>query len=103
MLGGQRVPQADRRKTMSPSTRNDRTATTGGPLDITNKDVLQPSSDREIKGGKDVELQPDELARVDATAEISREENDAYIVNSDLEDADERGPSPGMKDQNDRR
>jgi len=88
---------------MSPSARNHHKDTTGGPLDITDKDVLQPLSDREIKGGKDVELQPDELARIDATAEISREENDTYIVKSDLEDADERGPSPGMKDQNDRR
>jgi hypothetical protein len=86
---------------MSPSTHQDHKGTTGGPLDISEKDVLQPSSDRQIKGGKEPELDPDELARLDATAELSREKNDAYIVRSDLDDAEERGPSPGMKDQDD--
>jgi hypothetical protein len=86
---------------MTPSAPHDHKGTTGGPLDITEKDVLQPLSDRQLKVGKDAELEPDELARLDATAEISREKNDAYIVKSDLEDADERGPSPGLKDQDD--
>jgi hypothetical protein len=62
--------------------------------------VLQPSTDRQIKDGKQGELEPDELARIDATAELSREGNDAFIVKSDLEDADQRGPAPDMKDQN---
>jgi hypothetical protein len=84
---------------MSPPARQDHKGTTGGPLDITEKDVLQPSSEREIKGEEDTELEPDERARLDATAELSREKNDAYLVKSDLEDADQRGPSPGMRDQ----
>lgn len=72
---------------------------TGGPLDITEKDTLQNVSDAALKGKKPEEIDPDERAKLDAVAELSREKNDSYMVKSDLEDDDERGPSPGMKEQ----
>jgi len=72
---------------------------TGGPLNIKESDLVQPPSDRELQGKKADELEPDELTRIKAAAELAREKNDAYLVDSDLEDDDQRGPTPGMKDQ----
>lgn len=76
---------------------DDRKAKEG--LDIEADDVLGHISDSELKGGKPVELDPDELTRPDAVAETVRENRDAYVVETDLEDSDERGPTPDMKEQ----
>ncbi len=84
---------------MNKPAQQDHKGVTGGPLDIQAGDVVQPLSDRELKGKKTGELEPDELTRIKAAAELSREKNDAYLVKSDLEDDDQRGPTPGMKDQ----
>jgi len=68
-------------------------------LDIGAGDVLGPIRDSELKGRKQAELDPDELTRSDAIAEAVRENRDPYIVKTDLEDSDERGPTPHMKEQ----
>lgn len=68
-------------------------------LDIEAEDVLGHISDSELKGGKQAELGPDDLTRADAVAEAVREGRDTYIVKTDLEDGDERGPTPDMKEQ----
>jgi hypothetical protein len=68
-----------------------------GHLDIRSDDVLGPISDSALKGGKQTELDPDELTKADAIAEAVRERRDSYLVKTDLEDDDERGPD--MKEQ----
>lgn len=68
-------------------------------LDIEPKDVLGHISDRDLKGQPPAELDPDELTRPDAVAEAVRENRDTYLVETDLEDDEERGPSPDMKEQ----
>jgi hypothetical protein len=68
-------------------------------LDIKAGDVLGPVSDSELKGRKQAELDPDELTRSDAVAEAVRENRDPYLVKTDLDDSDERGPTPDMKEQ----
>jgi hypothetical protein len=84
---------------MNKTVQHDREGVTGGPLDIKQSDLVQPPSDRALQGKKAGELEPDELTRIKAAAELSREKNDAYLVGSDLEDDDQRGPAPGMKNQ----
>lgn len=68
-------------------------------LDIGADNVLGPITDSALKGRKQPELDPDELTRSDALAEAVRENRDPYVVKTDLEDNDERGPTPDMKEQ----
>lgn len=68
-------------------------------LDIKADNVLGHISDSELKNRKQAELDPDELTRPDAVAEAVRENRDTYIVRTDLEDSDERGPTPDIKEQ----
>ncbi|THK39345.1 hypothetical protein EHS39_03715 [Ensifer sp. MPMI2T] len=44
-------------------------------------------------------VEPDDLASHRAMREAARQKRDDYLVESDLEDADQRFPTPGMKDQ----
>ncbi|PDT80032.1 hypothetical protein [Sinorhizobium sp. BJ1] len=44
-------------------------------------------------------LEPDELIQKRAAREAMRRKRDDYIVESDLEDEDQRFPLPTMKDQ----
>lgn len=71
----------------------------GGPLDISVDDATQPMAERELKGEGPADDARDDRAKRDAIAEIAREKGDTYMVATDLEDADQRGPAPGMKEQ----
>ncbi|MBB4184485.1 hypothetical protein [Sinorhizobium terangae] len=44
-------------------------------------------------------VEPDDLPNHRAMREAARQKRDDYLVESDLEDADQRYPTPGMKDQ----
>ncbi|WEX90337.1 hypothetical protein PZN02_005710 [Sinorhizobium garamanticum] len=44
-------------------------------------------------------VEPDDLPSHRAMREATRQKRDDYLVESDLEDADQRYPTPGMKDQ----
>ncbi|OAP39143.1 hypothetical protein AU381_08560 [Sinorhizobium glycinis] len=44
-------------------------------------------------------LEPDELIKKRAAREAMRRKRDDYVVESDLEDEDQRFPLPTMKDQ----
>ncbi|TXI06563.1 MAG: hypothetical protein E6Q76_09605 [Rhizobium sp.] len=45
------------------------------------------------------ERDPDELPNIEAEREALRQHNDAFIVEADLEDADQREASPGTREQ----
>lgn len=42
---------------------------------------------------------PDDLPNIEAVKEAARRHDDAFIVKSDLDDADEREVSPGTREQ----
>lgn len=44
-------------------------------------------------------LEPDELMKPQALREAARAKRDQYLVETDLEDADQRFPLPNMKEQ----
>jgi len=44
-------------------------------------------------------LEGDDLPNLDAVREAAREHSDAFIVKSDLEDADQREATPGVREQ----
>lgn len=44
-------------------------------------------------------LEPDELMKQRAAREVARAKRDQYLVDTDLEDADQRFPLPNMKEQ----
>ncbi|MDK1385322.1 hypothetical protein ILFOPFJJ_03331 [Ensifer psoraleae] len=44
-------------------------------------------------------VEPDDLANHRAMREAVHSKRDDYLVESDLEEADQRYPTPGMKDQ----
>lgn len=44
-------------------------------------------------------LEPDELMKQRAAREAARAKRDQYLVETDLEDADQRFPLPNMKEQ----
>jgi hypothetical protein len=56
---------------------------------------LQDEADRP----DDQTVEPDDLPNLDAMREAAREHRDAYIVESDLEDEDQREATPGMREQ----
>jgi hypothetical protein len=62
-------------------------------------------STRSPKGGIDTlnehapETTPDDVPNLAAQREAAREHSDAYIVDTDLEDADQREASPGTREQ----
>lgn len=45
------------------------------------------------------EAAPDDLPNLAAQREAAREHGDAYVVDTDLEDADQREASPGTREQ----
>ncbi|ASY58334.1 MULTISPECIES: hypothetical protein [Sinorhizobium] len=71
-----------------------------GVPDVTS-DSAQPvktDSDLHPEAG-DQPLEPDELVRKSAAREAMHSKRDGYVVESDLEDEDQRFPLPTMKDQ----
>ncbi|OHV81972.1 hypothetical protein [Ensifer sp. LCM 4579] len=57
-------------------------------------------TDRELHSESDTPpLEPDELMKQRAAREAIRTKSDQYLVETDLEDADERFPLPNMKEQ----
>ncbi|MBB3285439.1 MULTISPECIES: hypothetical protein [Rhizobium] len=65
----------------------------------------RPAAANQTKGELDAasehakERGPDDLPNIEATKEAVRQHDDAFIVKSDLEDADEREASPGTREQ----
>lgn len=55
-------------------------------------------AEREIMHGND-EIDGDDMPNQAALREAAREHTDAYIIKSDLEDADQREATPGMREQ----
>ncbi|MCA1367310.1 hypothetical protein I6F15_07845 [Bradyrhizobium sp. BRP14] len=55
-------------------------------------------SDSDLRS-KTQPLEPDELPKHQAVREAARSKRDDFLVESDLEDADQRFPLPSMKDQ----
>jgi hypothetical protein len=64
-----------------------------GSLDIKAEDVNRA---RDRRAG---EIEPDERAKQSALKEQARLHGDAYIVESDLEDQDQREAAPGTREQ----
>jgi hypothetical protein len=69
-----------------------------GVPDVTAGKSEPVRSDSELRS-KTQPLEPDELAKHPAAREAARSKRDDFIVESDLEDADQRFPLPSMKDQ----
>ncbi|NLS17423.1 hypothetical protein HGP16_12725 [Rhizobium sp. P40RR-XXII] len=65
----------------------------------------RPTAANQTKGELDAasehlkERGPDDLPNIEAAKEAARQPDDAFIVQSDLEDADEREASPGTREQ----
>lgn len=55
-------------------------------------------AEREISQDGDI-VEGDDLPSLDAVREAAREHSDAFIVKSDLEDADQREATPGVREQ----
>jgi hypothetical protein len=61
-------------------------------------DHVEKDSDLHPKSGKPP-LEPDELVKRRAVREATRNKTDQYLVESDLDDAEQRFPLPNMKEQ----
>ncbi|WFU06114.1 DUF2934 domain-containing protein (plasmid) [Rhizobium sp. CB3171] len=46
-----------------------------------------------------IEMEGDDVPKLDALREAARKHTDAFLVKSDLEDADERTAAPGTREQ----
>jgi len=68
----------------------------GSPADRHDEHWLQ--AEHEILHGHD-ELDGDDVPNLGALREAAREHTDTFIVKSDLEDADEREATPGVREQ----
>ncbi|WP_082530149.1 DUF2934 domain-containing protein [Rhizobium sp. Root1203] len=55
-------------------------------------------AEREISHGGDV-IEGDDLPRLDALREAARQHTDTFLVETDLEDADQREATPGVREQ----
>ncbi|OWW02371.1 hypothetical protein ATY81_22270 [Rhizobium sp. R72] len=55
-------------------------------------------AEREILHGRN-ELGGDDAPNLDALREAAREHTDTYVVKTDLEDADQREATPGVREQ----
>ena len=73
--------------------------TTGGPLDIEDKDLYRNETARELRGAKgDEALDPDDLPDVDAVKAALKYGRDSYVVKSDV-DPEEDNTAPGIPEQ----
>ncbi|TCM55928.1 hypothetical protein C8J36_103295 [Rhizobium sp. PP-F2F-G48] len=74
-------------------------AETDGTLDIRDEDVTPIESEAELKGKDAEEVEPDDMMSAAARREAARLKGDVFLVRSDLEDADQREATPGMREQ----
>jgi len=73
--------------------------TSGGPLDIEDKDLYRNETDRELRGSGEPEaLDPDDLPNMDAVKAALKYGRDSYVVKSDV-DPDEDNTAPGIREQ----
>jgi hypothetical protein len=77
----------------------DKQSPTDKDLDIHPDDVTPIDSDAELKGGDGDEIESDDLMSAQARREAVRLHGDVFMVKSDLEDADQREATPGMREQ----
>ncbi|MCA1404214.1 hypothetical protein I6F26_16130 [Ensifer sp. IC3342] len=70
----------------------------GHPSDTAGQRPVEKDSDLHPHS-KTQPVEPDDLANHRAMREAARQKRDDFLVESDLEDADQRYPTPGMKDQ----
>lgn len=56
-------------------------------------------AEREIDQGGTGEIEGDDMPNLAALREAARQHTDTFIVKSDLEDADQREATPGMREQ----
>ena len=72
--------------------------TTGGPLDIEDKDLYRNETDRELRGKQPDALDPDDLPDADAVKAAIKYGRDSYVVKSDV-DPEEDNTAPGIPEQ----
>lgn len=68
-------------------------------LDIRDGDVTKIDSDAALKGKDEGEREADDLMSGAARREAARLKGDVFLVRSDLEDADQREATPGVREQ----
>ena len=56
-------------------------------------------AEHEIDHAHDEEIEGDDKPNLAALREAARQHNDTFIVKTDLEDADQREATPGMREQ----
>jgi hypothetical protein len=64
-----------------------------------NKSTQSPKGEIDTLNEHAPETTPDDVPNLAAQREAAREHSDAYIVDTDLEDADQREASPGTREQ----
>lgn len=70
-----------------------------GNLDIQDKDVTPIESEAALKGDDGDDVEGDDVMSVAARREAARLKGDVFLVRSDLEDADQREATPGVREQ----
>ncbi|KQS80875.1 hypothetical protein ASG25_04935 [Rhizobium sp. Leaf384] len=68
-------------------------------LDIRDEDVTPIESEADLKGKDGDDVEPDDMMSAAARREAVRLRGDVFMVRSDLEDADQREATPGMREQ----
>ncbi|SER95481.1 hypothetical protein [Rhizobium sp. NFR03] len=68
-------------------------------LDIHNEDVTPIESEADLKGKDGDDVEGDDVMSAAARREAVRLNGDVFMVRSDLEDADQREATPGMREQ----
>ncbi|MDK1374389.1 MULTISPECIES: hypothetical protein [unclassified Sinorhizobium] len=70
----------------------------GVPGDAPGERPIEKDSDLHPRAKKQP-VEPDDFATHRAIREAARQKRDDYLVESDLEESEQRYPTPGMKDQ----
>ncbi|TCL96324.1 hypothetical protein C8J38_101682 [Rhizobium sp. PP-WC-2G-219] len=68
-------------------------------LDIHDEDVTPIGSEAELRGKDGNDVEPDDVMSAAARREAVRLKGDVFLVRSDLEDADQREATPGVREQ----
>jgi hypothetical protein len=77
---------------------NNDNRTTGGALDIEDKDVYRNETDSELHGKEPDALDPDDIPDGDAVRAALKYGRDSYVVKTDV-DPDEDNTAPGIREQ----
>ncbi len=70
-----------------------------GNLDIQDEDVTPIESEAALKGDDGDDVEGDDVMSAAARREAARLKGDVFLVRSDLEDADQREATPGVREQ----